>query len=276
MTQFAQKSKPEPRRWFRFYAESIDDPKVQKLAPHLFKTWVNLLSLACQNGGVLPSRGDIAFRLRMSDHDAQCHIDDLILHGLIDVVAAGKLEPHNWKGRQFLSDSSAERVRKHRKQKQETACNVTCNDAVAPPDTETDTETEKETSLIAPPPPAEPIVEPQAARPKSKPRGSRLDPEWELPDDWRQWALTIFPGANVDQIDDQAARFRDYWVAKPGAQARKLDWEATWRNWCRQGLSAAGTVRRPQSTGVFRDNPMPSISEAIAKLVAEEAAHAAS
>ncbi|MGR9087307.1 MAG: hypothetical protein ACU841_09570 [Gammaproteobacteria bacterium] len=29
------------------------------------------------------------------------------------------------------------------------------------------------------------------------------------------------------------ARFRDYWIAQPGAKGRKLDWQATWRNWVR-------------------------------------------
>ncbi|QXP89479.1 hypothetical protein [Methylococcus capsulatus] len=28
--------------------------------------------------------------------------------------------------------------------------------------------------------------------------------------------------------------FRDYWVAKSGADARKADWGATWRNWVRR------------------------------------------
>lgn len=28
-------------------------------------------------------------------------------------------------------------------------------------------------------------------------------------------------------------KFRDYWSAASGAKARKLDWDATWRNWCR-------------------------------------------
>jgi hypothetical protein len=64
------------------------------------------------------------------------------------------------------------------------------------------------------------------------------------------WARTIFPAASIDEIDSQAAQFRDYWIAKPGAQACKLDWEATWRNWCRRGLSQAGN-RKPQHTGVF-------------------------
>ncbi len=28
-------------------------------------------------------------------------------------------------------------------------------------------------------------------------------------------------------------KFRDYWSAASGAKARKLDWDATWRNWCK-------------------------------------------
>ena len=53
-------------RWFRFYDEALDDPKVQRLAPHLFKTWINLLCLASKEDGTMPSNDDIAFRLRIS------------------------------------------------------------------------------------------------------------------------------------------------------------------------------------------------------------------
>ena len=48
-------------RWFRFYDEALDDPKVQRLAPHLFKTWINLLCLASKEDGTMPSNDDIAF-----------------------------------------------------------------------------------------------------------------------------------------------------------------------------------------------------------------------
>jgi len=34
--------------------------------------------------------------------------------------------------------------------------------------------------------------------------------------------------------DAVAANFRDYWHAKPGKEAVKLDWPATWRGWCRR------------------------------------------
>jgi nicotinamide mononucleotide adenylyltransferase len=35
-------------------------------------------------------------------------------------------------------------------------------------------------------------------------------------------------------IKSTADQFRDYWIAKAGAGATKLDWEATWRNWVRR------------------------------------------
>jgi hypothetical protein len=96
------------------YDEILDDPKVQLLSPELFRTWVNLLALACRNDGVLPPVGTVSFALRISTHDAQSRIDDLILAGLIDIRPDSRLQPHNWPNRQFTSDSSTERVRKFR------------------------------------------------------------------------------------------------------------------------------------------------------------------
>jgi hypothetical protein len=242
MSENQSEIKTEARRWFRFYAESINDPKVQRLPAHLFKTWVNLLCLACSNGGTFPAISDIAFQLRMSDHEAQTQIDELIGLGLIDITADRKLEPHNWSGRQFLSDTSAQRVRKHRAKKAESSPEQPCNVTVTPPDTDTDTDTdtEKEVTPLAPQ--------------RGRTRGSRLESDWQLPEDWRMWARTNYPASTDEQVFDQAAQFRDYWCAKPGAQACKLDWEATWRNWCRKGLSAAGTVRKPQYTGSYRQS----------------------
>jgi hypothetical protein len=33
--------------------------------------------------------------------------------------------------------------------------------------------------------------------------------------------------------DRTFAKFCDYWRSASGQSARKLDWDATWRNWCR-------------------------------------------
>jgi len=129
--------------WFRFYTEALNDPKVQMLPPHLFKAWVNLLCVAGSNDGKLPSIDDIAFTLRLSVESAREAVDELILAGLLDMSHVTKIvSPHNWKERQFKSDTSAERTRKWRKNKKEkiSTCDVTSDVAVTPSDTESDTE----------------------------------------------------------------------------------------------------------------------------------------
>ncbi len=81
-------------------------------------------------------------------------------------------------------------------------------------------------------PPAFNLQEPTTKPPKVKSagRGSRLPAAWE-PDAeqvkfCRQERPDLLPAAT-------AARFRDYWIAQPGAKGVKLDWSATWRNWVR-------------------------------------------
>jgi hypothetical protein len=69
-------------------------------------------------------------------------------------------------------------------------------------------------------------------------RATRLPDDWSLPDDWQRWAQ------EAHAIDAQRAvrislAFRDYWVAKPGRDACKLDWLGTWRNWVRKEVGDA-------------------------------------
>ena len=130
--------------WFRYYNEALDDPKVQKLHASLFKTWVNILSLASKHDGIIPAIEEVAFRLRMSDHDAQAHIDELIGLGLLDIRADRRVEPHNWMKRQFVSDTSTRRVRKFRKLHKKPAGNVSETVGETAPDTDTDTDSETE------------------------------------------------------------------------------------------------------------------------------------
>lgn len=81
-------------------------------------------------------------------------------------------------------------------------------------------------------------------------RGTRLDRDWTLPDDWRQWTRVTFPQSTDASVTDTAEAFRDYWHAKAGAHARKVDWEATWRGWCRRSMSTAPL--RPHSQPPLR------------------------
>ena len=87
-----------------------------------------------------------------------------------------------------------------------------------------------------------------SASPPKSPRGTALSADWELPDDWRAWAEAQRPDLDVLLVADA---FRDFWIAKPGKDGRKSDWQATWRNWVRNQRSAAGPpAARRQADGV--------------------------
>lgn len=106
-------------RWFRFYSEALDDPKVQRLDGETFKAWINLLCLANRNGGFLPSIGDIAFALRMDANGALTVVERLLNATLLDKLTGGvdgyRYAPHGWNERQYKSDTSTERVKRFRK-----------------------------------------------------------------------------------------------------------------------------------------------------------------
>ena len=51
-----------------------------------------------------------------------------------------------------------------------------------------------------------------------------------MTEEWMQFCREERPDLNVTKV---FASFKDYWVAKSGQQAVKLDWFATWRNWVR-------------------------------------------
>jgi hypothetical protein len=94
-------------RWFRFYDEVLNDPKVQLLPGDKFKTWVNLLCLASENGGSLPILSQIAFALRISESEAAAIVGEFCEITLLDTDKTqrpARYSPHNWNGRQFKSD----------------------------------------------------------------------------------------------------------------------------------------------------------------------------
>ena len=94
-----------------------------------------------------------------------------------------------------------------------------------------------------------PVTDPPPAK---RDRGSRLPTDWHLPDDWRDWATNeLLSGgaglqATIPWIDRTAERFRDFWLAKPGKDGIKLDWQATWRNWVRAEIDRG---RAPRGNG---------------------------
>lgn len=106
-------------RWFRFYDEALDDPKVQSLPPETFKAWVNLLCLAARNDGRIPDSETCSFALRTDIGSVDQLLDRLRIGGLIDLRKGGSngsyIAIHGWEKRQYKSDTSSERVKRFRK-----------------------------------------------------------------------------------------------------------------------------------------------------------------
>ncbi len=118
-------------------------------------------------------------------------------------------------------------------------------------------EQEQEKGLGAPTGQSDAANAPPTATPKQKasPTGTRLPEGWVLPKAWGEWALTERNDLTADDVRREAACFADYWHSKAGADARKADWEATWRNWIRRS-DAGGQAKgaRPAAKTPPRDN----------------------
>lgn len=115
--------------WFRMYSEFATDPKVQMLSEVDQRRLTMLFCLRC-NGHVTLHDDEVTFLLRISNDSWMVTKELFIAKGFIN----SDNEVLNWDKRQFISDSSSERVARHRAKKKDdvTQCNVT----VTPPDTE--------------------------------------------------------------------------------------------------------------------------------------------
>jgi hypothetical protein len=80
------------------------------------------------------------------------------------------------------------------------------------------------------------VVTPEADKPPAHPKAHPLPDDWQLPRTWGEWALAEYPHWTADVVRLEADKFRDHWRGKSGKDARKADWPATWRNWCRSDI----------------------------------------
>lgn len=83
----------------------------------------------------------------------------------------------------------------------------------------------------APAPAPAPSLTPKS-RSRALARATRLPKDWTLPTVCAEWTEETL-GWPHKKIYEVAESFRDYWIAVPGMKGTKLDWNATWRNWCR-------------------------------------------
>jgi DNA-binding transcriptional ArsR family regulator len=90
------------------------------------------------------------------------------------------------------------------------------------------------------------VKEPSLNRPAARPRAAtaaRLPENFEL----TEGRLGI---ASREGIDGRRefAKFCDHWRAASGANARKHDWDAAWRNWCRKAADMKPVVGPGRAT----------------------------
>lgn len=126
-----------PSRWFRLYGEFATDPKVQMLSETDQRRYIMLLCLRCSNGDVTLQDVAVTFMLRVSSEEWAKTKAVLVASNLI----TDDNKPVAWDKRQYASDSSTERVYKHRA-KAKKACNVGVTLQSRPVEAETETEIE--------------------------------------------------------------------------------------------------------------------------------------
>lgn len=77
-----------------------------------------------------------------------------------------------------------------------------------------------------------------------------------LPDDFtltnERWDVGKAEG--LADIERTFAKFCDHWRSAAGAKGRKTDWDATWRNWCRNEIDYRGKSNGRRDNGSHADD----------------------
>lgn len=137
-------------QWFRVYHDITSDPKMKLLA--FEDRWHYVALLVFKSSGELDRVCSASLKERMlAVHFGLTTSEmDNLKKRLSDVeLIDSDWQPIGWDKRQFVSDNSTDRVRKHRAKSKGCEVKQSCNVSVTPPDTDTDTETDKKSILVA-------------------------------------------------------------------------------------------------------------------------------
>lgn len=114
---------PKGLPWFRLYAEFAFDPKMQTISETLQRRYIMLLCLKCHGNLLELNDIQLSGALRISIEELHETHKILLSIGVIyenyDIV--------KWSERQYVSDSSTNRVHKYRNKKRETLQKRKCN-----------------------------------------------------------------------------------------------------------------------------------------------------
>lgn len=67
--------------------------------------------------------------------------------------------------------------------------------------------------------------------PSPSARGTRLQPDWMPSEDTKEWCRVELPAELYQRAGVELEKFRNYWCAKTGKDATKIEWDRTFRNW---------------------------------------------
>lgn len=83
---------------------------------------------------------------------------------------------------------------------------------------------------------------PNTKKPSASPRGTRLPEDWMPSEKTRQWCADELPAELYARAGVELTKFRNYWCAKTGKDATKVDWERTFQNWMINARDRYGTA----------------------------------
>lgn len=105
-----------------------------------------------------------------------------------------------------------------------------------------------------------PAPAPMPPEPREKPRGTRLQPDWTLPEDYRSWAES--KGVSAERIDREAAKFFTYFTGDNCKAPVKKNWLQAWQGWIDRALESApsnGSGRVNGGNGEYHPPPSNAI-----------------
>lgn len=115
------------------------------------------------------------------------------------------------------------------------------------------------TGFVEPPSRPDPTNQQQPSVVVPRKRGTRIPDDFAVTPDMVTWAKTRVP--HVDgRLETE--KFINYWTAKTGKDATKVDWPATWRNWMLNATERQGNGRNvPSNVIALRGDPRPSTTD---------------
>lgn len=246
--------------WFRMYTEFATDPLIRMLS---FEDRAHFVMALClKANGTLDKeyaspevkRAVLSQLFGLSGRGENNALDAanerVRALGLVDI----DWHPLNWEKRQFKSDSSdptaADRMQRYRDRKRNDT--VTLRN-VTPLESESESESDSNTEHMQSAPASR-----ETERSASRSTACRLPDDFALTEEMTAYAK----GQQCDPARTFEA-FGDYWRAASGAKARKHDWIATWRTWCRTEADRRGNFKPNQ--GTFKPSHDAQWSEAKAR-----------